>query len=93
MRENALHPEQNGIYVDNIITCVGMAEQGLGWTMVPEICLGGFHGCVKPLFFQNGKAFERSTYVLCSETALELPQIRAFIDVLKGYRPKEKKYE
>lgn len=93
MRENGLQPEQNGIYVDNIITCVGMAEQGLGWTMVPEICLGGFHGCVQPLFFQNGTAFERSTYVLCSETALLLPQIRAFIDVLKGYDQKEKNNE
>lgn len=93
MRENNLQPERNGIYVDNIITCVEMADRGLGWTMVPEICLGKFHGCAVPLSFQNGEAFERSTYVLCSETPLELPQIRAFIDVLKGYSQKEKKYE
>lgn len=86
MREHNFQTEWSGIYVDNIITCVEMVNQGLGWGMVPEICLKNFDGCVQPLYFQNGKAFERSTYVMCSEAALELPQIKAFLDVLKCYK-------
>lgn len=86
LREHDFQPERSGIYVDNIITCVEMVNRGLGWSMVPEICLKNFDGCVEPLYFQNGKAFERSTYALCSEAALELPQIKAFLDVLKCYK-------
>jgi DNA-binding transcriptional LysR family regulator len=86
LREHNFQPERSGIYVDNIITCVEMVKQGLGWSMVPEICLKNFDGCVQPLYFQNGRAFERSTYAFCSEAALELPQIKAFLDVLKCYK-------
>jgi DNA-binding transcriptional LysR family regulator len=86
LREHNFQPERSGIYVDNIITCVEMVKQGLGWSMVPEICLKNFDGCVQPLYFQNGRAFERSTYGFCSEAALELPQIKAFLNVLKCYK-------
>jgi DNA-binding transcriptional LysR family regulator len=86
MREHNFQPEQSGIYVDNIIACVEMVKRGLGWSIIPEICLKNFDGCIEPLYFKNGKPFERLTYVLCSETALELPQIKAFLDVLKSYK-------
>lgn len=84
MREKHLHPKNNGIFVDNIITCVEMVRRGLGWSIVPEICLKDFDGIVEPLIFDNGEPFVRSTYIMYSNYVTELPQVRAFIELLKN---------
>lgn len=85
LRENNIRTEKNGIYVDNIITCVKIVSKGLGWAIVPEICLDDFTGHVRPLTFNNGEPFVRSTYLMYSENALSLPQVSAFIDVVKNH--------
>lgn len=84
MRENHLHPDTRGIYVDNIITCVEMVKRGLGWAIVPEICLKNFSGYSRPLVFENGEPFVRSIYLLYTETAFALPQVHAFIDIIRN---------
>jgi len=85
MHENNIRPdEDHGIYVDNITTCVEMARRGLGWGIVPEICLKDFTGCVRPLFFANGEPLMRSTYIMYSSQILDLPQVRSFIDLVKN---------
>lgn len=86
LHENGIQPEDRGIHVDNITTCVEMVRRGLGWAIVPEICLKNFSGCIRPLFFKNGEPFLRSTYVMYSGQTLALPQIKAFIDLLKTSR-------
>lgn len=83
MHENNIQPEKRGIYVDSIITCVEMVRRGLGWAIVPEICLKDFKGCIRPLFYENGEPFLRSTYLMYSEQSLALPQVAAFIDLIK----------
>lgn len=83
MRENHLHPDIRGIYVDNIMTCVEMVKRGLGWAIVPEICLRNFTGYSRPLVFENGEPFVRSIYLLYTEMAFALPQVRAFIDIIR----------
>ncbi len=85
MRENHLQPKSNGIFVDNIITCVEMVRRGLGWSIVPEICLKDFDGIVEPLTFDNGEPFVRSTYVMYNSNVTELPQVSAFIELLKNF--------
>ncbi|SEJ28681.1 DNA-binding transcriptional regulator, LysR family [Propionispira arboris] len=84
MHENNIRPEEHGIYVDNIITCVEMVRRGLGWAIVPEICLKNFSGCVHQLFFANGEPLIRSTYIMYSSQILALPQVKAFIDLIKN---------
>lgn len=84
MHENDFQTEDYGIYVDNIATCVEMVRRGLGWGIVPEICLNDFNGCIRPLYFSNGEPFVRSTYIMYSENALLLPQVKAFIDLVKN---------
>ena len=37
--------------VDGLSTCVAMVKAGLGWSIVPEICLNYFDGISEPLFF------------------------------------------
>ena len=85
LRENDITPEPHGIYVDSITTCVEMVKRGIGWAIVPEICLTNFDGIVKPLCFKNNKPFIRPTYIMYSEAAAKLPQIQAFVDVIKNF--------
>ena len=80
---NVLTNQANGIYVDNIGTCVEMVNRGLGWAIVPEICLGNFHGNRKPLFFANGEPFVRSTYLMYLDVVKALTQVSAFLDMFK----------
>ena len=84
LRENDLKIQKEGIYVDNINTCVEMVNQGLGWAIVPEICLKNFKGQIKPLVFKNGEAFTRSTYLLHSNSVSKLPQVREFIKIIQN---------
>ncbi|EGQ80636.1 LysR family transcriptional regulator [Fusobacterium animalis ATCC 51191] len=76
--------KKEGIYVDNINICVEMVNQGLGWAIVPEICLKNFEGQIKPLVFKNGQAFTRSTYLLYSNSVSKLPQVREFIKIIQN---------
>lgn len=86
MREQNLHPNQDDIVTDNILTVLNMASRGLGWGIVPEICLQGFEGHVRPMTFKNGEPFTRSTYLLYQPWAYELPQVRALIDLIRAER-------
>ncbi|SXE02626.1 LysR family transcriptional regulator [Klebsiella quasivariicola] len=82
MRENNHNPERQGIYVDNISTCVELVDRGLGWTVVPEICLRHFTGHRIPLSFKNGAPFVRSTWLVYTDEITALPQVRAFIETI-----------
>lgn len=88
MRENHLQTSANRISVNSTATCMAMVERGLGWGIVPEICLGNFHGCVRPLYFANGEPLTRSTFIMYAKQALELPQVRAFIDLIREHNKK-----
>ena len=88
--EKSIIPNVDGITVDNIMTCVEMVERGLGWSIVPEICLDNFKGIINPLSFNDGEPFVRSTYIMYNRDAYKLPQVKAFIDLLK--LSKEKTY-
>lgn len=83
MHENSIRPQSQGIFVDNITTCVEMVNQGLGWAIVPQICLDNFKGYIQPLHFANGEPFVRSTYLMYSDNLLELPQVKAFVNIVR----------
>lgn len=86
MNENGLGSQDAGFCVDSITTCVEMVKRGLGWGLVPEIALNGFDGCVRPCVFENGEPFVRKTYLICQKEALALPQVNAFVELLKKFR-------
>lgn len=83
MSENDLKTDHYEIYVDNVKTCVEMVKRGLGWAIVPEICLDDFSGFYYPLKFANDRPFLRSTYIVYPESVEELPQIRAFVKTVQ----------
>ena len=66
---------------DSFVAC-GMVKAGLGWSIVPEICLSYFDGIAEPLFFADGTPLTRSTYLLYRRRETELPQVRAFIQTV-----------
>lgn len=83
LRENNIHTDNQRLNVDNITTCVEMVKNGLGWAIVPEICLGEFKGYKLPLRFANGEPFVRSTYLLYGDNYQDLPQVKAFIEEIR----------
>ena len=86
MHEQNLNPRTNGVCLDSITACTEMVKRGIGWGLLPEIALENFHGCKKPCTFINGEPFIRRTYILCQREAVELPQVNAFMEILKNSR-------
>ena len=82
-KENKIPTAQNQIFANNTATCIEIVRQKLGWCIVPEICLARFDGCIRLMYFADGRPLVRSTYLLYTEQSAALPQIRAFIDLLK----------
>ncbi len=70
------------LWFDNILSCREMIRCGLGWAILPSICLDGFDGCREELYFEDGSPFVRRTYVLYREPYDQLPQVRAFLEML-----------
>ncbi|MCR5758240.1 MAG: LysR family transcriptional regulator [Selenomonas sp.] len=91
LRENKIRSSKRRIQVNSTSTCVTMVERGLGWGIVPEICLKDFKGERRPLFFANGEPLMRSTYLLFTPQALELPQVCTFIDCIRQHEEKWQK--
>lgn len=85
MRENEIRPSRQGIFVNSIVTCMEMVERGLGWGIVPELCLKNFSGHAEPLIFKNGEPFVRSTYLIYTNAVASLPQAQAFINIVKNH--------
>ena len=86
MHEQNLNPRTNGVCLDSITACTEMVKRGIGWGLLPEIALQNFHGCKKPCTFTDGEPFIRRTYILCHREAVELPQVNAFMEILKNSR-------
>lgn len=82
LRENGLSSNNTKLWSDNIGTCLEMAKHGLGWTILPKICLKNFDGYIKDLYFADGTPFTRSTYILYRNLYYSLPQVRLFIQYL-----------
>ena len=67
---------------DDISSCLEMVENGIGWSILPEICLKNYKGSITPLFFQDGSPFIRTSHILYKSHYFELPQVRAFIQTV-----------
>ena len=78
LMEHKMEPRSQ-LNVDGLSTCVAMVQAGLGWSIVPEICLNYFDGISEPLFFADGTPLSRSTYLLYRKRESELPPVREVI--------------
>jgi DNA-binding transcriptional LysR family regulator len=87
--ENKIILNTTKFYVDDITSCKKMVEYGLGWSIVPRICLDDFNGEIRNLYFADGTPFIRETYALYHNSYHELQQVKLFLDVLEA---NEKEY-
>ena len=70
------------LWIDDIGSCLEMVSRGIGWAILPSICLDGFQGLVRPLHFPDGTAFTRSSHILYRQEYFELPQVKMFIQTV-----------
>jgi DNA-binding transcriptional LysR family regulator len=70
------------LWVDDISSCMELVRSGIGWCIVPRICLDSFDGIVENVYFADGTPLTRSTYALYHDSYRELQQVRLFLDVL-----------
>lgn len=80
--ENGLQPARSDLLISDVPTVLTLVERGVGWAVLPSICLKQFDGIVKPLTFRNGRPFTRKTHILYRSVQFELPQVRAFVNLV-----------
>ncbi len=89
-RNLSLHDTK--FWVDDISSCKEMVRCGIGWCILPKICLEDFEGEIVELSFEDGTPFTRNTYVLFRESYGQLQQVQLFLKVLQenedAYRKK-----
>lgn len=83
--ENGLTPSKSDLVISDVPTVITLVERGMGWSVLPAICLDDFKGVIKPLRFKDGKAFTRRTHILYRAGHLNLPQVRAFVEIAQKH--------
>lgn len=78
--EHNLSPEST-LNVDTLSTVVKLTQKGIGWSIVPGICLDTFTGIREPLYFEDGTPLVRNTYLLYRKRDYALPQLREFVRI------------
>lgn len=83
------------IVVDQIETCKQMAFNGIGYAILPAITLNGKEKNMHqiPLLGEKGTPIKRDTWLLGYDSAFELRQVQAFLDVVREYNALEKNNE
>jgi DNA-binding transcriptional LysR family regulator len=80
--EQKISLSSSNLMVDDISGCKEMVQSGIGWSILPRICLDDFNGAVQPLNFKNGSSFIRNSYALYHNSYFELKQVKLFISAL-----------
>ncbi len=86
MRNFKTFPKRT-IVVDQIETCKQMTFNGIGYSILPAITLNkGEKDLFKiPLMDENIKPLIRDTWLLGYESAFQLKQVHAFVELTKTY--------
>ena len=86
LRENNVVMSGSNIRMDSITACVELVKRDIGWSIIPEIGLRDFNGCIEPCRFADGEPLVRKTYLFCRHENAALPQVQKFIDEAKKVR-------
>jgi DNA-binding transcriptional LysR family regulator len=86
MRNFKTFPKRT-IVVDQIETCKQMTFNGIGYSILPAITLKNTEKSLFkiPLVDQNNQPLKRDTWLLGYESAFQLKQVDAFVDLIKEY--------
>lgn len=79
-------PSNISMAVDNLETCKEMVKIGLGYAILPSICLNEERELyIQPLFGRDGEPVERKTWVYSRESSMHFAPVKAFFNFFKGY--------
>lgn len=86
MRNFKTFPKRT-IVVDQIETCKQMTFNGIGYSILPAITLNNTEKNLFkiPLVDENGEPLRRDTWLLGYESAFQLKQVSAFVELIKEY--------
>jgi DNA-binding transcriptional LysR family regulator len=75
------------VVVDQIETCKQMTFNGIGYAILPAITLNGAEKDIfkVPLLDENGEHLSRDTWLLGYESAFELKQVKAFVELIQEF--------
>jgi DNA-binding transcriptional LysR family regulator len=75
------------VVVDQIETCKQMTINGIGYAILPGITLTGKekHIAKTPLLDENGAPLKRDTWLIGYETAFQLKQVQAFVEIIQEH--------
>ncbi|MFD2443340.1 LysR family transcriptional regulator [Bacillus sp. CGMCC 1.16607] len=75
------------VVVDQIETCKQMTFNGIGYAILPAITLNGAEKNIFkiPLLDENGESLSRDTWLLGYESAFELKQVKAFVELIQEF--------
>lgn len=85
-------PPKRTIVVDQIETCKQMALNGIGYAILPSITIQDDYDTIKkiPLEEDDVSNLHRDTWLIGYESAFNLKQVQAFIDIVTEYQAAEK---
>jgi DNA-binding transcriptional LysR family regulator len=75
------------VVVDQIETCKQMAFNGIGYSILPLITLSSADKNILkvPLYDENEEPLKRDTWLLGYDSAFQLKQVQAFVDLVEEY--------
>jgi DNA-binding transcriptional LysR family regulator len=86
MRNFKTSPKRT-VVVDQIETCKQMAFNGIGYAILPAITLTNTDRDIFkiPLVDENNEPLKRDTWLLGYESAFQLKQVKAFVELIKEF--------
>ena len=80
VRNNLSFEPRSRVESNSIEVCLSMVNQGIGWAILPGICLERFSGYKIPIYSKEGAPIVRNTYLCYKKSELVLPQVKKFVE-------------
>ena len=81
--ENGIRRQKSArLTINDIATCLSMVDRGIGWAILPAICLDDFNGIREPIVFKDGTPFTRKTRLLYHNDYYSFQQVRLFTEMV-----------
>lgn len=83
-RRYKLDAERISLMVNDVETMVAILNKGIGWAILPELCLQNFKGHRIPLCHNDGTPLLRHSHILYRNHYFQLPQVQRFVGMLQA---------
>jgi DNA-binding transcriptional LysR family regulator len=86
-KETFKEPPLNTMEVDNLETCKELVKMGLGYAILPDICLKNEHDLfIQPLHTRDNTPVIRKTWIYCRDRSMSFATVRSFFNFFNSYK-------